>query len=124
MNRIVAYLATAELRAKLQAATAKVASVQERAAGLARGGLPSGERAALVRLVVGVLATLAEIDSRLDAFADRMAQIRLRAGELADRVGLWISIARWAGIFLLVWRGLGQVLLLRYGWQKRTQASP
>jgi chromosome segregation ATPase len=70
------------------------------------------------KLIVRILATISDVNSRLDRLATRLAELRTEAQQLKAKTSdyiLWGAVACYA---LLVWIAAGQVALGRWGWSR------
>ncbi len=84
--------------------------------------------ARVVKLLARVVATFADIESRLDRCAARLAELRADAQRLHEKTSTRI----WQGALgcygLLAWMAAGQAALARWGWyrcfQGRTSTAP
>lgn len=68
------------------------------------------------KLLGRTLATLSELDSRLERVAIRIGELRTDVAELKARTDRYITFAAIACWTLLAWIAAGQIALCRFGW--------
>jgi hypothetical protein len=68
-----------------------------------------------LELLLRVVATLTEVDSRLDESAGRFAEIQSGGKQLQARTNWYILLSKLASYLLIGWMAVGQVFMCRYG---------
>lgn len=83
--------------------------------------------ARVVKLLARVVATFADIDSRLDRCAARLSELRANAQQLHEKTSRWILQGALVSYGLLAWMAAAQAALARFGFQlcfrRRTPTS-
>lgn len=111
-----------ELKGRLQQATETVDRIRESVAAVTIEEPPEDRLARAIQLAAGVVATLGEIDTRLEGLADWLAQKRVAMEQQRARMHTYIVIAVILVLLLFAWWAAGQVALCVYGWRCRCNA--
>jgi DNA repair exonuclease SbcCD ATPase subunit len=80
--------------------------------------------AAVVRLAREVDGELKFVESRLERVRQKAAEFGNEVAELRTAVPAWTDLAAVIGSVVLVWMGLGQLVLSRWGWGRMRAARP
>jgi hypothetical protein len=75
----------------------------------------------VAQLLLRVVVTLGEIDSRLAECAVRLAGTQTKAQHLRSKTHFRIVTAEICAVLLIAWMAAGQVSLCRYGWKDYRQ---
>jgi hypothetical protein len=103
------------LRVRLKETTDAVDDISQRAAGI-KEDEPINERVEqALELLVRVVATLTELDSRLGESADKLAELQADGQQLKARTDWYILLAKLGSYLLIAWMAVGQVFMCRYG---------
>jgi hypothetical protein len=80
--------------------------------------------AAVVRLAREVDSELKIVESKLERVRQRAAELGKEVADLRSTVPAWTNWAAVIGSVVLVWMGLGQFVLSRWGWDWLRAATP
>lgn len=114
IDELVRRLATA--RGAVQQVSSTVTEIRD-FANAAEGPSDDSRAAGVARVAARILATVTEVDTRLEAGVTRIAEFRAEAETWRKNVSraiFWASVACYG---LLMWIGAGQFALLRSGWR-------
>ena len=111
----------ADLRTQLQESTETVDTISERAAQFDADNKEE-RREQVANLVLRVVATLSELDSRLGESAAELDQTRSEVRNLKARALSYLVVARIVVLILIGWMAAGQISLGWYGWNGYRQA--
>jgi hypothetical protein len=80
--------------------------------------------AAVVRLASEVDSDLKSVESKLERVRHQAEELGKEAADLRTAVPAWTNGAAVIGSVVLVWMGLGQFVLSRWGWDRIRAATP
>jgi hypothetical protein len=80
--------------------------------------------AAVFRLAREVESHLKSVESKLERVRQRAAELGQEVAEMRTAVPAWTNGAAVIGSVVLVWMGLGQFVLSRWGWARIRAATP
>jgi hypothetical protein len=83
----------------------------------AKGSEPEEGRSRLVKLVGRALATVLDVDTRLEDLVTRLSERRADVQEAKESMSRHIWLTTLAGYLVLLWIALGQAALCRCGWK-------
>ena len=109
------------LRQQLKQSIETVDGVRERIAKTAEGEALEERNRRVAQLLLRVVATLGEIDSRLGESAVRLAGIQTKVQHLKSKTHFCIVTAETCAVLLIMWMAAGQVSLCRHGWRDYRQ---
>jgi hypothetical protein len=112
----------AALRNSLNEAEQTVAEVREFAS--PDRASPEEQLIRLAQLLVRVLATFVEVDSRLDQCSARLAELRVEAQQRKERTSSYILRGALVCYGLLAWMATAQAALCRWGWSLLRRGRP
>ncbi len=105
----------ASLRSTLQQIEQTVDGIREFAAD--KEGESEDNRLSRVSKLLGrILATIGEIDTRLENAVTRLSELQIQAGQLKATTSTYILVASVACYVVLAWIAAGQAALCRVGW--------
>jgi|tagenome__1003787_1003787.scaffolds.fasta_scaffold20937959_1 hypothetical protein len=105
-----------ELRRQLKQSTATADSIRETMAKAAMGEQLNTEIAPVAQFAVRMVATLAQIDTRLEQVADRVSDTQTGGQNLKSKTHFYIITAETCAVLFIAWMAAGQVCMCRYGW--------
>ena len=106
------------VRSQLKQSTETVGAIRERLARTSEGMTREERIRQVAQLALRLLATLGEIDSRLEQFADGLEERQTRVQQLKRQTHTYIVAAQISAGLLIAWMAAGQVCLWRYGWTR------
>jgi hypothetical protein len=105
-----------ELRRQLKQSTETADSIRDTMAKAAVGEPLNENFAQVAQFAVRLVATLGQIDTRLDQFTDRLSGTQARGQELKSNTRFWIVAAEIGAVLFVAWMAAGQVCMCRNGW--------
>jgi len=112
------------LREGLEQTTDRVAGISQHAAGIKEGEPIQDRVKQAMDLLIKVVATLTELDSRLGESADKLAELQADGQQLKAKTHWYIFLARLGAMLLIAWMAVGQVFMCRYGAKQLRQEHP
>jgi len=106
------------LRGRVSQSTETIDAIRARLEQIATGESLEERLSRFAQLTLRVVATLSDIDTRLNEVADGLSATRTRAQDTRHRIGRYILIAEIGALALVAWMGVGQIFLARHGWTK------
>jgi hypothetical protein len=105
------------MRDQMQQVTETVGEVRDRGAEIRGEGLAEDRIEQAIRLVLRVVATLAEVDECLSEYLTALDEIQPKLEQLNRKTNLSIFAAMFVALLLILWMAAGQVSLCRNGWK-------
>jgi hypothetical protein len=105
-----------ELRRQLKQSTEAIDSIRETMAKAAMGEPLDEKIAQLAQFAVRLVATLSQIDTRLQQFVDRLSDTQTRGQNLKSKTYFYIITAGICAVLFVAWMAAGQIFMCRYGW--------
>ncbi len=113
------------LEAELVEMRSKLADAIEQVGEVRRWTGPAdqeGEKNEAAQLVVGIVATLSNIDARLGSTLEAISGLKSRLDRLGSKLQWWSAAATVVVCLMIGWMGLGQAFVCAHGWKRYRQA--
>lgn len=105
------------LQSQLKQSTETVDGIREHAAKITQGESREERIKQAIQMTLRVLATLGEIDSRLEETADKLSELQSKVQHKKDEVHRWIVMTTIGTLLIITWMGVGQAFMCRHGWE-------
>jgi chromosome segregation ATPase len=106
------------LRGRVSQSTETIDAIRARLEHIASGESLEERLSRFAQLTLRMVATLSDIDARLNEVADGLNMTRTRAEDAKNRIGRNILLAEIGALLLVAWMAVGQFFLARDGWAR------
>ncbi len=112
------------LQRQLKQSTETIDTIRERLSKIGEGKISDERINQVTQLVLRIVATLSQMDSRLGEFADRLVDTQAGGERLKSKTRIYIITALIGATLIIVWMAAGQISLCRNGLRNLSQRRP